>query len=374
MNVPFVDLRRHLDPLMPEIQAAFDSVIERCAFINGPEVKAFEKKMADWLGLAGVCSLSNGTHALALTLQALGIGPGDEVITVANTAFPTSEAIHLAGAEVVFADIAPGLFCLDPAAVEQAITPRTRAIIAVHLYGIPADMDALMALAKKHRLFVVEDVAQAQGARYRDRPVGTFGHAACYSFFPSKNLGAFGDGGAMASDDIELVKKVRMLASHGREEKYTHLIKGTNSRLDTLKAAQLSICLDHLDQWNQQRRQAAALYDELLQPYGEIIRPQVPPACEAVWHVYVIRYAGRDRLAAFLNQRGIKTGLHYPLPLHLQPVYGYLGLAPGSLLETEAACREVLSLPMFPKITAEEIQAVAEAVGQFFESEKKDGS
>ena len=186
--------------------------------------------------------------------------------------------------------------------------------------------------------------------------------------------GAFGDGGAMASDDIELVKKVRMLASHGREEKYTHLIKGTNSRLDTLKAAQLSICLDHLDQWNQQRRQAAALYDELLQPYGEIIRPQVPPACEAVWHVYVIRYAGRDRLAAFLNQRGIKTGLHYPLPLHLQPVYGYLGLAPGSLLETEAACREVLSLPMFPKITAEEIQAVAEAVGQFFESEKKDGS
>ena len=371
MNVPFVDLHRQLEPLLPEIQDAFNSVIERCAFINGPEVKAFEKKMTEYLGLAGVCSLSNGTHALALTLQALGIGPGDEVITVPNTAFPTSEAIHLAGAEVVFADTAPGAFSLDPAAAEQVMTSRTRAIIPVHLYGIPADMDALMDLAEKHRLFVVEDVAQAQGARYRGRLVGTIGHAACFSFFPSKNLGAFGDGGAMASDDTELVKKVRMLASHGREEKYTHLIKGTNSRLDTLKAAQLSICLDHLDEWNRQRRQAAALYDELLQPYEEIIRPRVPQACEAVWHVYVIRYTRRDKLADFLNQRGIKTGLHYPLPLHLQPVYGYLGLAAGSLPEAEAACQQVLSLPMFPSITPAEIQAVCEAVGQFFETEKQ---
>ncbi len=370
MNVPFVDLRRQLEPLLPEIQAACNSVIERCAFINGPEVKAFEKKLANYMGLAGACSLSNGTHALALTLQALGIGPGDEVITVPNTAFPTSEAIHLAGAEVVFADIDPGSFCLDPAAAEQAITPRTRAIIPVHLYGIAADMEVLMDLAEKHRLFVIEDVAQAQGARYRGRLVGTFGHAACFSFFPSKNLGAFGDGGAMASNDTGLVKKVRMLANHGREEKFTHLVQGTNSRLDTLKAAQLSICLDHLDQWNAQRRQAAALYDELLQPFEEIIRPQASQACEAVWHLYAIRYVRRDELADFLNQRGIKTGLHYPLPLHLQPAYSYLGLVAGSFPAAEAACQQVLSLPMFPKITPAEIEAVCEAVGQFFESIK----
>jgi dTDP-4-amino-4,6-dideoxygalactose transaminase len=371
MNVPFVDLSRQLNPLMPEIQAAINRVIERCAFINGPEVKEFEKRMAQWIGLTEVCCVSNCTQGLYLTLKALGIGAGDEVITVPNTAFPTSEAIHQAGAKVVFADIKPGFYSLDPQAVEATITAKTRAVIPVHLYGIPADMDAFIPLADKYDLFIVEDVAQAQGAVYKGRRVGTFGNAGCFSFFPSKNLGTFGDGGAVASADIELIKKVRMLANHGREEKYTHILQGTNSRLDTFKAAQLSICLKHLDQWNQERRNAAALYDELLQPYEEIIRPQVPPDCEAIWHVYVIRYADRNKLAAFLNERGIKTGLHYPMPLHLQPVYSDLGLTAGALPEAEAACREVLSLPMFPKITADEVKAVADAIGQFFESEKQ---
>jgi dTDP-4-amino-4,6-dideoxygalactose transaminase len=324
--------------------------------------------MAEWMEIAEVCCVSNCTHALYLTLKALGIGDGDEVITVPNTAFPTSEAIRLAGAQVVFADIEPGFYALDPRAAEAAITNKTRAIIPVHLYGIPADMDAFTRLAEKHDIFVIEDVAQAQGAVYKGRRVGTFGRAGCFSFFPSKNLGAFGDGGAVASGDAELIKKVRMLANHGREEKYTHIVHGTNSRLDTIKAGQLSVCLEHLDEWNQERRNAAALYDELLKPYEEIVRPQVPPGCDAIWHVYVIRYSDRDKLAAFLNERGIKTGLHYPRPLHLQPVYEYLGLSPGSLPRAEAACREVLSLPMFPKITADEIKAVAVAIGRFFES------
>lgn len=365
MQVPFVDLSRQLKPLLPQIQSAINSVIERCAFINGPEVKEFEEKMAGWIGLSGVCGVSNATHALYLTLKALGVGEGDEVITVPNTAFPTSEAIHLSGAQVVFADIAAGSFTLDPKSAEKAITQKTKAIIPVHLYGIPADMDPILKLAARHKLFVVEDAAQAQGARYKGQNVGTLGMAGCFSFFPSKNLGTFGDGGAVASSDTELLKKVRMLANHGRMEKYTHHLLGTNSRMDTLKAAQLSICLDFLDEWNRERQKAASLYDELLQPYEEIIRPRVPSDCEAVWHVYVIRYRDRDKLATFLNEQGIRTGFHYPLPLHLQPAYGSLGISKGSFPESEAACREVLSLPMFPKITPNEIKAVVKVIAQF---------
>ncbi len=230
-------------------------------------------------------------------------------------------------------------------------------------------MDGFARLAEKYNLLLIEDVAQAQGAGYKGKRVGTLGKAGCFSFFPSKNLGAFGDGGAVVSADSDLIKKVRMLANHGREDKYTHQLLGTNSRLDTLKAAQLAICLRHLDEWNQERRNAAALYHELLRPYEEIVRPRVPAQCEAVWHVYVIRYKHRDKLADFLNRQGIKTGLHYPLPLHRQPVYKYLGLSRGSLPEAEAACREVLSLPMFPKITPQEIEAVAGAIGLYFESQ-----
>jgi len=365
MNVPFVDLSRQFNPLMSQFQAAFQSVVERCAFINGPEVEEFEKRMARYLDLPEVCAVSNCTHAIYLTLKALGVGAGDEVITAPNTAFPTSEAVNLAGAEVVFADIAPGSYALDPKAAEGAITEKTKAIIPVHLYGIPAEMDSFVELGKKYNLLIIEDAAQAQGARYKGHRLGAIGRAGCFSFFPSKNLGAFGDGGAVASADEQLIKKVRMLANHGREEKYTHQLIGTNSRLDTLKAAQLMICLECLDQWNQERRNASEIYEELLKPYEEIIRPRVPAQCEAVWHVYVIRYKNRDKLAAFLNEQGVKTGLHYPRPLHLQPVYDYLGLPEGALPEAEAACREVLSLPMFPKIKLQEIEAVAKAVGRF---------
>ena len=361
-SVPFVDLKRQFAPLMPRIQAAMQSVVERCAFINGPEVREFEKKMASWLRLPDVCAVSNGTHALCLALRALGIGAGDEVITAPNTAFPTSEAIHLAGARVVFADIEKDSFNLDPEAVRACITPRTRAILPIHLYGIPAAMQDLGDLAREHGLFVVEDCAQAQGARYRGRPVGSMGAAGCYSFFPSKNLGTFGDGGAVSSTDEQLVRRVRMLANHGRQDKFSHEFMGTNSRLVTLKAAQLAICLEALDDWNDKRRRAAALYEELLAPFEEIQTPQIPADCEAVWHLYVIRHARRDALAADLKARGVQTGLHYPLPLHLQPAYRERGWSAGCFPHAEKACREVLSLPMFPEISAEEIETVAKAI------------
>jgi len=232
------------------------------------------------------------------------------------------------------------------------------------------DMDALMALAEKHRLFVIEDVAQAQGARYHGRRVGTIGRAGCFSFFPSKNLGTFGDGGAMASADQELVGKVRMLANHGRFDKFTHQTAGTNSRLDTMKAAQLSICLKALDSWNKDRRRAADLYKELLSPYAEISCPQVPDNCEPIWHLLVIRHAQRDELRQYLQEEGIQTGLHYPKPLHLQPAYDSLGLGRGSFPEAEKATDEILSLPMFPFITEAEIQAVVDAIGRFLVRKK----
>ncbi|HDS16893.1 MAG TPA: DegT/DnrJ/EryC1/StrS family aminotransferase [Proteobacteria bacterium] len=365
MSVPFVDLSRQFAPLLPQIRKSFDDIISRSAFINGPEVGIFEKELAVWMGLDQACGVSSGTHALSLTLQALGIGPGDEVITVANTAFPTAEAISLTGAEVVFVDISPGTFAMDPEAAAAAITPKTRALLPVHLYGIPADMDALRKIAERHRLYLIEDVAQAMGARYQGRRVGSIGQAGCFSFFPSKNLGTFGDGGAMAANDQKLVTRVRMLANHGRQDKFTHEIIGTNSRLDTLKAAQLSICLKALDDWNADRRRAAALYDVLLTPYPEIIRPQVPVGGEAIWHLYVIRHPKREALRRYLQGKGIQTGLHYPQPLHRQPAYAYLDLKAGSLPRTEAATAEVLSLPMFPYISAAEIETVVRAIADF---------
>lgn len=371
MDIPFVDLKRQLKPLMPKIQAAMNNVIERCKFIGGPEVNAFEKQMARWLGVSEVCGTSSGTSSITLTLQALGIGRGDEVITAPNTDFATSEAINNTGANVVFADITPGYFNLDPQAAERAITPKTRAVIPVHLFGIPADMGAFTALGKKHNLHIIEDCAQAQGARWDEQQVGSIATAGVFSFYPTQTLGAFGDGGAVASSDPELIKKVRMLANHGRRSKYTHEIVGTNSRLDTLKAAQLSICLENIDQWNQERRDAADLYNELLEPYEAISRPQVPADSGPVWHLYVIRHKNRDGLASFLKEKGINTGLHYPLPLHRQPVYRNLGFKEGSLPEAESACREVLSLPMFPKITPEEIKAVVSAIAQFLGRRKR---
>jgi dTDP-4-amino-4,6-dideoxygalactose transaminase len=366
MNVPFVDLKALHAPIRAAIDSAIASVIDRNAYIQQEEHKRFEKELAASLGVAKAAGVASGTCALQLALQALGIGRGDEVITAVNTAIPTSEAITAAGAQVVFVDIRPGTFTLDPDKVRKAITTRTRAIIPVHLYGFPAPMDDIMAIAKDHGLHVVEDVAQAQGATYKGKKVGTIGKIGCFSFFPSKNLGAMGDGGAVAGDDVELVERVAMLANHGRKEKFTHEFEGWNFRLDNLQAAILLAKLPHLDEWNKRRRAAAQHYDKRLAEIKHIKAPVAPPECESVYHLYVIRVADREALAAFLKKRGVGTGLHYPLPLHFQPAYSRLGLGPGTFPEAEAAAREVLSLPMFPDLTNDQIDYVCDSIGEYY--------
>jgi dTDP-4-amino-4,6-dideoxygalactose transaminase len=366
MNVPFVDLKALHAPIRSEIDAAIASVIDRNAYVHQEEHKRFEEKLAESLGAAKAAGVSCGTCALQLSLQALGVGRGDEVITAVNTAIPTSEAITAAGADVVFADIRPGTFALDPDKVRKATTKRTRAIIPVHLYGFPAPMHEIMAIAQEYGLHVVEDVAQAQGATYHGRKLGTIGTVGCFSFFPSKNLGAMGDGGAAVSMNEEVVERVAMLANHGRKEKFTHEFEGGNYRLDNLQAAILLVKLPHLDEWNKRRRAAAAQYDARLAEIKRVKAPVSPPDGESVYHLYVIRTADRDALAGFLKKRGIGTGLHYPLPLHLQPAYSRLGLGEGSFPEAEAAAREVLSLPMFADITTEQINYVCDCIGEYY--------
>ena len=366
MNVPFVDLKALHAPLRKELNEAIASVIDRNAYITQKEFKLFEEKLAESLGAAKAAGTSSCTCSIQLALQVLGVGPGDEVITAVNTAIPTSEAITHSGAQVVFVDIRPGTYTLDPNRVREAITERTKAVVPVHLYGFPAPMDEIMAVAKEHGLYVVEDVAQAQGATWRGKRLGTLGHLGCLSFFPSKNLGAFGDGGAVVGMDSGLVEKVAMLANHGRKEKYTHELEGYNYRLDNLQAAILLVKLPHLDRWNAQRRAAAERYDELLADVEEVTTPKAPAEGEPVYHLYVIRAPDRDELAAYLKERGVSTGLHYPKPLHFQPAYARLGLKEGAFPEAEAATREVLSLPMFPDITEEQVGYTAGCIKEYY--------
>jgi dTDP-4-amino-4,6-dideoxygalactose transaminase len=313
-----------------------------------------------------VVGLGSCTTALWLTLKALGIGPGDEVITTPCTAFPTAEAVGLAGASVVFADIRPGTYEIDPDAVSAAITPKTRAIIPVHLYGIPCNLQPLVRLARDFEIRIVEDCAQAQGARYGEERVGNLGDAACFSFFPSKPLGGAGDGGAMIARDPDVRARVRALANHGRVSKFEHVEEGCNSRLDALQAAVLLAKLTVLDERNALRRRVAGWYGEDFRAVEEVRLPALHPQAEPVWHVYPIRVPRRDALQSFLAERGIRTGLHYPCPLHRQPALARLGLEPGSLPEAEAAFAEELSLPMFPTMTREQVRTVTRAVRDFF--------
>jgi dTDP-4-amino-4,6-dideoxygalactose transaminase len=304
--------------------------------------------------------VGNGTDALYLTLRALGIGPADEVITVAHTFIATAEAISMTGATAVFVDVTDDTMLMDPKLIEPAITPRTKAIVPVHLYGQSCDMDAIMEIARKHDLKVVEDAAQAHGGRWRGQRVGSIGDAATFSFYPGKNLGAFGDAGAVVSQDEALIEQIRMLANHGRLEKYTHKMEGVNSRLDGMQAAILRVKLRYLDEWNEKRRQIADAYREQL-TQSAIALPVVHEQAEPVWHLFVIRVAERERLQSLMKQEGIATGIHYPIPLHLQPAFedrraGY------SLPATERAAVEVLSLPMYPELKQEQIEAVCNAV------------
>jgi len=361
MKVPLVDLHAQYLTIKSEVDAAIEKAIARSAFIGGEEVRNFELEFAQYCEARACVGVGNGTDALYLTLRAMGIGAGDEVITVAHTFIATTEAISSTGARPVFVDIKPDTMLMDPEAVESAITPRTRAIIPVHLYGQPCEIDRIMEIASGHGLKVIEDAAQAHGARWRGNRVGSLADAACFSFYPGKNLGAYGDGGAVVSQDEDLIHRIRMLANHGRTDKYIHDIEGVNSRLDGLQAAVLRVKLARLDNWNAARDRHARRYCEILSSSG-VALPVVQAQAETVWHLFVIRVRERDRLQAELKKRGIDAGVHYPVPLHRQPAYRHLGIPEGALRVTEEAASSVLSLPMYAELTSHQIEAVADAV------------
>jgi dTDP-4-amino-4,6-dideoxygalactose transaminase len=364
-NVLLVDLKAQYDSIHDEIDAAIRDVIERSAFIRSADVRSFESEFAAYCEVADCVGVGNGTDALYLALRAFGIGAGDEVITVAHTFIATAEAITATGARPRFVDVLPDTLLMNPEELAAAITPHTRAVIPVHLYGQPCDMTAIMAVARRHGLKVIEDAAQAHGARWRNRRVGSLGDAACFSFYPGKNLGAYGDGGAVVSNDVDLIRRVRMFANHGRLEKYAHELPGINSRLDGLQSAILRVKLRHLDHWNMARRRHAAEYLKILFHAG-IGLPVTHPDAESVWHLFVVSVLERDRMQRRLKDRGIETGVHYPIPLHLQPAYKPLGISAGTLPVTELAAQRVLSLPMYAELTQRQMgdicQAMVEAV------------
>ena len=362
MNVPFNDLAAQDAPLREEILAAIRRVVERGRYVLGEEVRGFEAEFATATGVPHAVGVGNGTDALKLALEALGVRPGDEVVTVSHTATFTALAITMLGARPVFCDIEPEGMMLDAAKLEAAITPRTRAIVPVHLYGQAADMDLIMALAKRRGLAVVEDCAQAHGALVHGRPVGSLGDAAAFSFYPTKNLGALGDGGAVTTSNPALAETVRQLRNGGQSDRYRHERAGVNSRLDEIQAAVLRLKLAHLAAATDERRAQAARYENGLRG---VTLPRELPGRRHVWHLYVVRHARRDALAAHLAAAGIGALVHYPIPVHLQPAYAHLGIAAGALPETERAAREVLSLPLYPGLARESQRRVIEAVNAF---------
>lgn len=367
MKVPFVDLKVQYESLRPEMDTAIQSVLDRTAYIMGPEVTAFEKAFAEYVGVKHAMGVGSGTDALRLALEAVGIGPGDEVITVPDTYIATCEAITHVGADIRFVEVDPRTYNMDPEQLEAAITPRTRAIMPVHLYGQPADMDPIMAVAERHGLTVIEDAAQAHGARYKERMAGSLGHIACFSFYPGKNLGAYGDAGAVVTNNDEVAERVRMLRNHGQKVKYEHLIVGHCHRMDNLQAAVLGVKLPHIDAWNAGRRSRAAVYDECLANVPGVVTPHCAPDNEHVYHLYVIRVTDgrRDALQTYLNEAGVSTGLHYPIPVHLQDAYADMNIERGAFPITERLAEQGLSLPMFPELDDAQAVYVAEKIREF---------
>jgi dTDP-4-amino-4,6-dideoxygalactose transaminase len=358
LGIPVYDPLPEVEFLWPELEEAFRRVMRSGQYILGPEVEAFEEEVASYLGVKHAVGVNSGTDALVIALRALGVGPGDEVITTPFTFFATAEAISLAGATPVFVDIDPRTFNINPDLIPSAITPRTKAILPVHLYGLPAEMDPILEIARSYGLKVLEDCAQAFGATYRGKKVGTLGDAGAFSFFPTKNLGGFGDGGLIATNSDEVAERARMLRAHGSRRKYYNERVGYNSRLDALQAAFLRVKLRHVDAWNEARRQVASRYNELLAGLPGLVLPEVSPG--HVFHQYTVRVlGGRDRVAEALAREGVGTMVYYPVPLHRLPVYAHMGAA---LPEAERAAREVLSLPMGPFLTREQAHGVAIAL------------
>ena len=364
-EIPFFLTKPQYLTIKDELNAAVQRVLDTSFFVLGQELTAFEAAWADYLGVARAVGVGSGTEAIHLALRALDIGPGDEVLTVSHTAVATTVAISSTGATPVFVDIDPHTYMMDCTDLERHITPHSKAIVPVHLYGHPADMGRILPLAEHHGLVVVEDAAQAHGAAYRGHRCGTLGAAGAFSFYPTKNLGAYGDGGAVVTDDTVLAARLVLLRNYGWSERYYSSIKGYNSRLDELQAAVLGAKLPYLDSWNARRRRLAALYTAALAGDAGASAIQVPT--EAAWaahtyHLYVVRVPERDRVQAGLRERGIATQVHYPVPVHLQEAYRDLGYVPGSLPHTEQAAAEILSLPLYPELTDDDVQYVAAAL------------
>jgi dTDP-4-amino-4,6-dideoxygalactose transaminase len=365
-TIPLGDLQREYTRLRSEIDAAVERVLRRGWFILGEEGQAFEAEWAKYCGVGQAVGVGNGTDAIHLALRAAGIGPGDEVIVPAMTATFSALAVSMAGATPVFADIDLARYTLDAATFEAAITPRTAAVMPVHLYGCPSDMTPILEIAQRHSLFVLEDAAQAHGARYQGTRVGGLGDASAFSFYPSKNLGAYGDAGAIATNDAALAEKARMLRHGGQQRTYEHELVGVNSRLDEIQAAILRAKLPHLDTWNDRRRVLASHYEAGLEGLGDLVRPSCPGDAEHVYHQYVVRTALRDTLRDYLAGAGVAAGIHYPQAVHLQRAYSFLSYERGSCPRAEAAADSVLSLPVFPQLSDHEVSQVIRLVRFFY--------
>lgn len=358
--IPALDLQLQYSSIHDEIRSAIDEVLESQHFILGPQVEALETEVAQYCGRHFGVGVGSGTDALTLALCAFGIRPGDEVMVPSFTFIATADCVSLLGATPVFIDIEPKSFCMDAAILEAKITPRTKAIVPVHLYGHPAEMETILGLAKKYNLLVIEDNAQAIGARYKNERTASMGDVGCLSFFPSKNLGGFGDGGMIVTDSLEVATKLRSLRAHGATKKYFSVEQGWNSRLDELQAAILRVKLRHLDKWIEGRRACAARYDELLAQVSGVELPRVAPHCEHAYHQYTIRVSNRNKVQKTLRDRGVSSTVYYPVPIHLQPIYAALGYKLGDLPESENAAQHVLSLPIYPELTREQVERVAQ--------------
>lgn len=362
MSIKLVDLVYQDRKIRQEIKKAINNVIAKADFINGEEVNIFENQFAKFCNAKFGIGLASGTAALHMSLVALGIKEGDEVITTPHTFAATIEPILWLGAKPVFVDIDEKTYNINPGLIEKAITKKTKAIIPIHLYGYPCQMDKIMAIAKKYHLYVIEDCAQAHGAEFKDKKVGTFGDVGCFSFFPAKNLGCYGDGGMVITNNSDITENIRLLRNHGRAEKYAHSILGYGERLDTLQAAILSVKLKYLNQWNNLRRKKVALYNKAFKDCKDIIIPRENNDTKPVYYVYTIRVKKRDELKSFLKKEGIETNIYYPLPLHLQPAFKFLGYKKGDFPVTEKICQEIISLPLYPEIPLKNINIIASKI------------
>lgn len=367
MKVPFLDLQAHHAPLRAEFDQAIGEVIDRGAFAGGPFVTDFERDFASFCDCEYAVGVGSGTEALWLVLLALGIGPGDEVITVPNSFMATAEAITYTGATPVFVDVDERTYTMDPSQLSAALTSRTKAVMPVHLFGQPADMDRIIKFAREHNLFVIEDAAQAHGARHLGRPVGALGHAGCFSFYPGKNLGAFGEAGMIVTNDPALQEKLRILRDHGQTRKYHHAVVGWNCRMDGIQAAVLRVKLRHLQRGNNQRRDRADQYRAALAEMPEVVTPFEADYAHHVYHIYAVRVQEREQVMQLLAAREIECGIHYPVPIHLQEAYRSLGYGPQSFPVAERIAQEFISLPIYPELTAEQAtfvtQCLRDAVG-----------